>query len=206
MKTLDKKLLEDIANKDEDAFNEFYKKYAPLLYKWVFTRIGSVESSNDVTQDFWSNLWVNPQVIKTNDEGSAKNFLLHFFTFRILDYLRVTKNREKSLVKNEQNKLENTFSYSHILEEIQEKEIHILIDQILENLPELTRQIFICRWKDNYSIKDTALKLNVDEKAVYNRTFIALKLIRSKIKEVYFDENSVNEKILKLIVLMNMIN
>jgi RNA polymerase sigma factor (sigma-70 family) len=208
MKTLDKKLLEAIAYKDENAFNEFYKRYAALLYKWAFTRIGNAELSNDVTQDFWFNLWTNPQTMKTNNEGSAKNFLLHFFTFRILDYLRAHQKREKSLAYNEHDNLSSTLSYSHILEEIHEKEIYNIINEILDNLPELTRKIFVCRWNDNYTIKETALYLNIDEKSVYNRTFIALKTIRSKIKSVYFYENSINDRevIVKKIVLLNILN
>ncbi len=186
MKILDKKLLEAIANKDENAFNEFYKRYSSLLYKWVFTRTGNAEASSEVTQDFWFNLWINPYKIKTNDEGSAKNFLLHFFTFRILDYLRAHKKREKQLAYNVQEVLSNTLSYSHILEEIQEKEIHDLIEEILDNLPELTKQIFVYKWKDNYSIKEIALRLNINEKTVYNRTYLALKTIRLKVKDIQF--------------------
>lgn len=209
MKTLDKKLLEEIAKKDEKAFNEFYKKYAPLLYKWVFNRIGDYEASHEVTQDFWSSFWINPNIIKTNDEGCAKNFLLHFFTYRILDYLRSHNKREKSLAYDwEFDNLASTLSYSHILEEIHEKEIHALIDEILETLPDLTKEVFICRLKKNYSVKETATHLNIDEKTVYNRSFLALTTIRSKVKGMLADEETVNDPkaILKLLVLLNLFN
>lgn len=207
MKPTDKSLLEAIATKDERAFNEFYKRYSSLLYRWALNRIGNSDAANDVAQEFWSNLWVNPHNIKTNDEGVAKNFLLHFFTFRVLDYLR-TYSKEKPVNSQEQLEvLKNTMSYTHILEEIHEKEIHSLIDEVLKDLPELTRMVFDYRWKRNYSIKETSEKLDIDEKVVYNRTFSALSIIRIKVKEMLADEKAINDPktLLGLAILLNSI-
>lgn len=207
MEMSDKLLLEAIANKDEKAFNVFYKKYASLLYKWALNRIGNPDISNDIAQDFWSSLWLNPLVIKTNEAGSAKNFLLHFYTFRILDYLRLPSHKVKVANSEEHlNTLQNTLMYTHILEEIQEKEIHTLIDEIVSNLPELTRAIFIHRWKEQHSIKETATHFDVDEKTVYNRTFVALTAIRSKVSDMLSDEGSISDPktLLKLVVLLNL--
>lgn len=200
MKISDQKLLDKIAGKDEIAFNEFYKRYASLLYKWVFNRTKDLETSNEVTQDFWSSLWINPILIKTNIDGDAKNFMLHFFTFRILDYLRSQK-KNKFLIdlSFQQNRIETTFFYSHILEEIHEKEIHEIIDLVIDTLPDLTKKIFNYRWKENFNTKETALQFNVNEKIVYNRTFIAFVAIRNKLIDLNFDENYLNAKKIKTI-------
>lgn len=208
METSDKLLLEAIANKDEKAFNVFYKRYASLLYKWALNRIGNPYVANDIAQDFWSNLWLNPHSIKTNDTGSAKNFLLHFYTFRILDYLRAPSNKVKTVDSEEElTSLQNTLSYSHILEEIEEKEIHSLIDKVIEGLPELTRDIFVHRWKEQHSIKETASHFEVDEKTVYNRTFVALTAIRIKVKEMLTDTSTISDPktLLKLVILLNLL-
>jgi RNA polymerase sigma factor (sigma-70 family) len=208
MKPTDKSLLEAIALKDEKAFNEFYKRYSSILYRWALNRIGNADIANDIAQEFWSNLWINPLSIKTNEEGVAKNFLLHFFTFRVLDYLRANA-KEKSVSTEEQLEvLKNTMSYTHILEEIHEKEIHSLIDEVLQDLPELTRMVFDYRWKRNYSIKETSEKLGVDEKVVYNRTFTALSLIRTRVNEMLSDEKVINDPktLLGLAILLNSIS
>ncbi len=186
MKTSDQELLESIAKKDEFAFNEFYKKYASLLFKWVLNRTQNFDISSDVTQEFWTSLWIDPTLIKTNIVGSAKNYLLHFFTFRILDYLRILKKREKlDNHNNIQNNSKIEMHYSHVIEEIEEKEINEIMAQVLEKLPNLTTKIFIHRWHNNYSIKETATHFNVNEKTVYNRTFIAISAIRTKMLEIY---------------------
>ncbi|MFD1604455.1 RNA polymerase sigma factor [Flavobacterium artemisiae] len=208
MKLSDRQLLELIAEKDEKSFNEFYKRYSSLLYKWALNRIGNADITNDIAQDFWSTLWLNPQKIKTNNEGSAKNFMLHFYTFRILDYLRANKKQKEKTVAGEEqlNALENSLSYTHILEDIQEQEIYALIDEVLIDLPELTRQVFEYRWRKQYSIQETSKKLNLDEKGVYNRTFVALTAIRNKVNYMLEDEDGIDspKTLLGLAVLLNL--
>lgn len=208
MKPTDKSLLEAIASKDEKAFNEFYKRYSSVLYRWALNRIGNADIANDITQEFWSNLWVNPLSIKTNEEEVAKNFLLHFFTFRVLDYLRA--NAKEKLVSTEEQLevLKNTMSYTHILEEIHESEIHSLIDEVLKDLPELTQMVFDYRWKRNYSIKETSEKLGIEEKVIYNRTFTALSIIRTRVNEMLADEKAINDPktLLGLAILLNSVS
>lgn len=209
MEQSDKQLLEAIADRNEKAFNEFYKRYSFLLHKWALNRIGNADASNDVGQDFWSNLWLNPQTIKTNDAGSAKNFLFSFYAYRILDYLRDPNQKGRALDSEKQmDTIENTLAYTHILEEIEEKEIHVLIDEILENLPEMTREIFVYRWEQQHSIKETASHFNIDEKMVYNRTFVALTAIRSKVKDMLSDEVPIRDTktLLELLVLLSLFN
>lgn len=207
MEKSDRELLEAIADRDEKAFNEFYKRYSFLLYKFALNRMGNTDASNDVGQEFWSNLWLKPQNIRTNDMGSAKNFLLSFYTYRILDYLRSPNQKEKAIDSEEElTSLENSLSYSHILEEIEEKEIHTLIDKVIEGLPELTRDIFVHRWKEQHSIKETASHFEVDEKTVYNRTFVALTAIRGKVKDMLADPSTISDPktLLKLVILLNL--
>ena len=91
MKTLDKELLEKIREKNVYAFNEFYNRYATLLYKWVYSRIRNDDACNEVTQDFWASFWENPDIIKINEQGSAKNYLLHFFGFGFLYFYAFVK-------------------------------------------------------------------------------------------------------------------
>lgn len=91
-----------------------------MLYEWTFNRIGNAEITNDILQDFWSNLWIRPEVIKTNSDGSAKNFLLHFYTFRILDYLKTVDTKSFSVKSDDEfDRFIEAVSYSHIVEEIE---------------------------------------------------------------------------------------
>lgn len=190
MKTSDKELLEAIARQDKKAFNEFYQRYSRLLYRWAYNRTGDTDTTNEITQSFWEGFWLNPALIKTDKEGCCKNFLLRFFTFRMLDYLKTSQAEVLSksgedifLIENDEN-----IAYSHVFEELEAKEILEMLDEILKNQPESTRNIFRLRWDMNCSVAETAAQLQLKEKDIYNRYHRLLSLIRTQLTLNYFNE------------------
>ena len=78
-------------------------------------------------------------------------------------------------------------------EEIEEKEIYALIDEIMFTLPELTQKVFNHRWRDDLSTEETAQLLNIDEKAVYNRMHIAINVIRDKVSSMLNEGDNMNK-------------
>jgi RNA polymerase sigma factor (sigma-70 family) len=191
MKTSDQILIERIHEKDSMAFREFYDRYAALLYKWAYKRTSNYEVTQEITQEFWALFWNTPLQIKTNGEGNAKNFLLHFFTYRVIDYLRA--NMSKSLIVDitkDLDTLTRSFTYSHISEEIEAKEIYALLDEIIATLPEITQKVFNSRWRDDLTTEETAKLLNIDEKAVYNKMYYAVKTIRERLSVMLDEDDS----------------
>lgn len=190
MKTSDKELLEAITNQNKKAFNEFYQRYSRLLYEWAYNRTGNAETTNEITQCFWEKFWLNPTLIKTNEDGCSKNFLLRFFTFRMLDYLKTKQaeilsksGEDPSCIENNEN-----MAYSHVFEELAVKDIHKILDNILKNQSESTRHIFHLRWDLNYSVAETATRLHLKEKDIYNKYHRLLSLIRTQLTLIYFNE------------------
>ena len=191
MELSDQELLNRIQKRDTKAFHTFYERYARLLYKWAYNRTKNVETTNEITQSFWEHIWLSPSIIKTDKDGFAKNFLLRYFTFRILDYLKAQQNElfvrisEKefsTLMDNED------LTYSHILEELGAKEIHQLMNQVLADLPEISRKIFHLKWELNYSTTETASTLGLKEKEIYNRYHRLIQAIREKITLTYLQQ------------------
>lgn len=208
MSVKDALLLKQIESKDGKAFEMFYRRYSSLLYKWAYNRIGKDDHVEDLLQDFWSNLWIDPTKIKTDENGNAKKFLLHFFTYRVLDYIR--KNMNHQLLTNYEDGMENlsrSMLYSHIIEEIEAKELTLLIDQIIDTLPEITQLVFNLRWKENRSPQETAVLLEIDEKAVYNRMHTALNIIRKQVLEmIKNDQNPTTiQSVNALVLLLNLL-
>jgi RNA polymerase sigma factor (sigma-70 family) len=177
MTSSDKELLEAIERKDRKAFMVFYKRYARLLQMWALKRTGNKELTEDIAQNFWIIIWSNPAIIKTNEDGLAKDYLLRYFSYRMLDYI---KSAGAQVLGNETklNEMTESLSYTHVFEELETNEIHYLINEVVSNLPDLTREIFDLLWEKNYSVKEAALQLHVSEKVVrtnYNKTINALR-------------------------------
>jgi RNA polymerase sigma factor (sigma-70 family) len=173
----DKELLEAIGRKDQKAFMTFYERYARLLQTWALKRTGNKELTEDIAQNFWIIIWSGPSVIKTNENGLAKDYLLRYFSYRMLDYF---KSAGAQILGNEVKlgEMTESLSYTHVFEELETNEIHNLINEVIGNLPVMTREIFDLLWEKNYSVKEAAHKLNVSEKVVrtnYNKTINTLR-------------------------------
>lgn len=179
-------LLQAIEKKDSKAFESFYNRYARLLQTWALKHTHNKDLSEDIAQNFWIVVWTSPERIKTNKEGSAKDYLLRYFTYRMLDYIKSAGARaigeELKLAEMSQE-----LCYTHIIEEIEIKEIQQFIVTALNHLPELTRKVFDLRWNKNYSTKEAAQKLNVSEKIVRTNYHKTMPTLRNQLGKLQSD-------------------
>ncbi len=172
---------------------------------WATKQTGNKDVAADIVQNFWLIFWSKPYAIKTDEEGNARKYLIHYFTYRMFDYLRTSA--AKSLGNDfllEQ--LSQTKSYSHIIENIQVEEILTVIESILQAFPYMTQQIFKEVWENNRSVKETAKELGVSEKVVRNHHKKVLDSIQNKVQNL-FNENDLNshKAVLKIIVLLGVL-
>lgn len=203
----DKDLLEAIySQKDEVAFKVFYDRYAKLLHNWATKRTGNKEVSNDVVQNFWIIFWSTPHAIKVDENGEARKYLIHYFSYRMFDYLR---SAAAKVIGDEQlfEGVKSSANYSHILEELEVNEILALIDEIVLHLPETTREIFQFVWENNHSVKEAAVHFNVSEKVIRTRFNKVLTNVQSKIQTMLSEETAISDPktLLKLVVLLNLL-
>ncbi|GAB6122645.1 RNA polymerase sigma factor [Dysgonomonas termitidis] len=182
----DKELLEAIFLKDESAFNTFYDRYEQLLYKWAYNRTGDINLTNEITQNFWISVWSEPSLIKTDNKGSARNFLLHHYTYRMLDYL---KSSYLKIIGGDNRKdieeIGTTLPYTHIEEEFDFKEINAIINNIIKMLPEIDRKVITLIWQEELSVKEISRHLKIDERTVNYKSRGGISFIKMNIKNLY---------------------
>jgi RNA polymerase sigma-70 factor (ECF subfamily) len=80
-------ILARIAQQDETALAELYDRYARVLYSVAFKSLGSVEESEEVVLDVFSQVW---RIAKRYDsqKGRVDTWLFMLARSRILDRLR----------------------------------------------------------------------------------------------------------------------
>lgn len=185
----DKKLLEAIAKKDVKAYNQFYNKYSDWLYDWALGRIGDEDIADDISQNFWILLWEEPGIVKLDENASAKRFLLHLFNLRMIDYLRAASTRLLSL-KGQRSiaEISEISSYTHVYEDFELTEFNSIINSIIAGLPETLQEIFTLLYKEELSIKETAKRLNMNEKTVSYKSKKTIALIREKLELLQSDD------------------
>jgi RNA polymerase sigma-70 factor (ECF subfamily) len=187
----DSELLDAIFRHDIDAFNVLYNRYNRLLYKRVYSRLEDSTLSQEIMQDLWITVWTKPGFIKTNQEGSAKGFLYHYLSYRVLDAIR--KENFKAIASATYETLEHLeekLSYQHVSEEYEIKELESIIDNILRDLPNQTAEIFILHWRKGYSFKETADLLHLNERTVRLKSKESIALLKKMIEEGDIDATS----------------
>ena len=186
MQTTDKELLIGIASGNKAAFDLFYERYRRLFYDLAYFRTNDREICNDIMQNFWIIIWQKPATIKTDEQDSAKKYLYIYFTSRMSDYLYAANTRLMS--NEEEDALENAakqLPYSHVMEELATHEIMGLVEKTIDSMPQLTQQIFINRWNNGYSAKETAEQLRISESAANERYNQAMSMVRKKVVSMY---------------------
>jgi RNA polymerase sigma factor (sigma-70 family) len=186
MQTTDKELLIGIASRNKAAFDLFYERYRRLFYDLAYFRTNDREICNDIMQNFWIIIWQKPETIKTDEQCSAKKYLYIYFTSRMSDYLYAANTRLMS--NEEEGALENAamqLPYTHVMEELAAHEIMGLVERTIDSMPQLTQQIFIHRWKNGYSAKETAEQLRISESAANERYNQAMSMVRKKVVSMY---------------------
>ncbi|WP_321332409.1 sigma-70 family RNA polymerase sigma factor [uncultured Bacteroides sp.] len=203
MYATDKELLERILVGDNMAFELFYNRYKRLFYGLAFTRTRSRDMTCDIMQNFWIIIWKNPSSVKTDEEGSAKSYLYKYFTSRMIDYLnsadaRVLSSEDGDLLEN----VSQQFHYTHVLEELDTKDIYAIIDKTIERMPELTQNIFVYCWKKGYSEKEVIDILGVSESTVRTRYKWAISFLQRELTDYVKTETSYTLMVASVIQLL----
>jgi len=185
MDASDKHLLALITQKDQKAYNELYKRYRRVFYDLSFSYTRDKDVSDEINQIFWIAIWLNPTIIKTDVNDSAKSFLYKHFSFCVFDYFKSAAARHTGGTEDLLNLKAQELSYSHVLEEMEMQELLELLDKTIADIPELTREIFIRRWKEGYSTAETAQQLNISEQTVRARYNWALESVKKQIQPLY---------------------
>ncbi|WP_071145276.1 RNA polymerase sigma factor [Bacteroides ihuae] len=206
MSTSDSELLARIAERDYDAFNIMYARYNRLFMKWTYRRTRNSQTSEDIMQIFWANLWNTPAVFNINEAGMAKQSLLKILSFRITDYLKSSEGREESADTDIISEISTEMSYTHVFEDLQEGEIHQIITKVLNTLPQLHQDIYHLRWNKHYSTKETAKTLGICEKAVRERYKKTLSNLKKHLLEGYLNDSKTNKSSAIMLVMLIRIN
>ncbi len=198
--TTDKILLYEITHKNRSAFTEFYNRYENRMYRIAFARLGNKESTEDFLQDFWKNVWMKPEIIKTNEKDCALGFLYCLLTKRILDNFR----KRSKYITIEINEFLSEIAeieprYTHIIEEITVKEIIDITEKVMKSLPETDRKIFSL-YKNNYSVSEIARNLSMSEGTIKNKLSVINQNIRMNLKPLHQLSTSEAQYIIILLI------
>ena len=124
-------MFQQIANKNEEEFNQFYEKYHILVYRIAFSILKNKEDSEDVGQKVFLKIWkMEQEKLPTNNEAS---WLYAITKNETLNYLRSQK-QELNIDDIYYIADEKQESYHKIIAKLNQKEQEIVSLKIISKL------------------------------------------------------------------------
>jgi RNA polymerase sigma-70 factor, ECF subfamily len=152
-------------------FRAFYEKYIPLIYRYIYSKVGNREEAEDLTSQVF--LKALKEIDYTREQKSLQTWLFRVAQTTIADHWRAyyrlsVSSLEVLLETGWERPIEK--EYVDLEQTPSQK-----VQQILAALPEKQREVLICRFLLNLPIKETAEAMHLTETNVKVLQFRALK-------------------------------
>jgi RNA polymerase sigma-70 factor (ECF subfamily) len=162
----------------QDNFDQVYVCYFTRLHRFAKEYVMSDEDAENIVQDVFMLLWEKRRVLDVQISLTA--YLFSLVKNKCIDHLR-----RKVIAEEYKQELNAKLSS---LEEINrafssDEDIERFINEAINKLPERCREIFIMSRVEGKKYQQIADELNISVNTVENQMSIALKKLRSELKE-----------------------
>lgn len=170
-----KNLAQSIKNGDHKAFKAFFNAYHNALFRFLMSKGIAKEAAEDLIQKAFIYIWEHRRQIDPSKSLRAYLFRIGYTRMlnHIRDHAKFDTSEELAAIKSHQNQEDN----------IQAKELRKAIDKAIEAMPEKRGLIFEMCFIQEFTYKETAQALDLSPKTVENHMGLALKDIRTALKE-----------------------
>jgi RNA polymerase sigma-70 factor (family 1) len=158
------------------AFNTLYKQYSRRLYHFAFGYFKSEPEAEELVQEVFTKIWEKRADLK--EELSFKSFIFtiafniirkHFRTRSYMtEYFKTTISTDLDMRTSQKITYDSLYQY---------------LTELVNELPERRKKIFIKSRFEGLSIKEIADELKISHKTVENQLTDALKFIRTNLKK-----------------------
>ena len=174
------RLIAKIKDGDVNAFRKIYDLHSKPLFRFSFSYLKDSFEAEEIVQDVFLKIWENRSNI--DEEKSFKSYLYRITVNKIFNELkhRVVKQKyEQHAINIDRHSNETPDST------MQFHELNSKLENLLAQLPEQQRTIFILsRWK-GLSNAEIAEKLSLSIRTVENQIYRAAKFIKLHISDDY---------------------
>lgn len=170
---------------DMDArFEQFYAANFPRVKNFARLLTKSEEDAEDIAQNIFLKLWTRPELW---EEGESMNSYLYTVTrneiFNLFKHQKIEQEYENKIVKA-QLIGELCDEDTTLLEEIYYKEVLMLVELTLTQLPPRRKEVFEMSRLEGLSHKEIAEKLQIPLRTVEDHIYKTLTELRKVLKFV----------------------
>ncbi|WP_288241222.1 RNA polymerase sigma-70 factor [uncultured Bacteroides sp.] len=171
---IDMKTLEALQQGCHKAFEVVFLAYYGKVKAFIYGYVKSEPDAEELAEDLFVNLWV-----KHRDIDNTKSFDAFLHTMArnsAINFLKRKYVQEAYLSTIQGQEYDSTSE-----EELIAKELGLLIDETVENMPEQRRKIYALSRNEGLSNEEIAERLHTTKRNVESQLSLALKEIRKTI-------------------------
>ncbi len=160
---------------DTATFKKLFFEYQPRVYRFLWLRLQSVETAEDLTQETFTKLWA-----ARNSIHSAATFETYLFKIAhhlIIDYLR----HQADVINAGSVDALQLPSASSTQEETEYQQLKQMTIRIIHSLPNGQRTAFLLSRNENLTYKQIAEIMGLSVKTIEKYLSKALKILHSEL-------------------------
>jgi RNA polymerase sigma-70 factor (ECF subfamily) len=164
--------LQRLGQGDHASFDALFRLYQPKVKAFLTGFVKDEEDVSDMTQDIFFKIWTKRESI--SHVSSFKSYLFRMAQNMVYDYF------EHNTVKETYEKeLSGNACYAELTEDdLYAKELELLIDMAVEQMPEQRKRIFKLSRKEGFTNEEIANQLQINKRTVENHITQALSDLR----------------------------
>lgn len=166
----DKKLIEEIINKNEEAVYRFYQENKKGLFNFIYRQIKNRQDAEEILQD--SFLAFIEGLRDFTGESSLKTYLFAIAKNKIIDFIRKRKIK-KVLFSSIPPYIVEGLKTILFNEEIEKRELAAKIKKVFNKLPNDYQLVLRLKYIEGEKVKTIAQKLSMKFKATESLIFRA---------------------------------
>ena len=171
----DLELMSAIAQSNQGSLSQLYDRYARLLFSLAYKILGSVEESEEVVLDVFSQVWHHGDAYQP-ERGRVDTWLFTMARSRAIDRLRKRQRQTKIVDASTQALQVSETSQGEDSSMITERREQV--QSALNQLPEEQRLVLELAYFGGLSKAEITTKINISVGTVKTRTRLGLKKLK----------------------------
>ena len=171
-------LVAQIAEQNQIALSHLYDRYARILYAVAFKSLGSVEESEEVVLDVFSQVW-RTATRYDSEKGRVDTWLFMITRSRILDRLRGKQRSTKTEVASVEAEIQSLRASADPVEEAIVSERREWVSAALSQLPDEQRRVLELSYYKGLSHGEIAAQTGFSLGTVKTRIRLGLNKLRT---------------------------
>jgi RNA polymerase sigma-70 factor (family 1) len=175
----DSELIRGLKKDNHNSFQKLFELYSKSLFQFSLSYLKSKEDAEGVVQEVFIKIWNKRKELKTDTSFQSYLFTIALNTIRkqFNNQSRLNEIKHDILIDFSKNRSEfdDTNDYQLLLDKL---------DDLIQQMPEKRRQVFIRKKIDDKTLKEIAQELEITTKTVEYHITEAMKFLKREFEKL----------------------